>query len=192
MPRQWLALAATEPDTARERLASDPPFRLCVDVLALFPDFLTTPGGDILWEHLSLRGAQIDDASMHELGTQFVMLWHKKPRDVYWYGDLRQSFVPYNLQPRLAALPEVATQLLSDFRSFATVERARPTDLGCRRLDRASELLLHAPPEECRTTLLPIVRLDYIDRQRVPRMSPHYETVYWGMVRILRKLGEDI
>jgi hypothetical protein len=139
---------------------------------------------------LSLRGAQLDDTLMQELGTLFVMLWQRKPRDVYWYGDLRQSFVPYNLQPRLAALPDVAAQL-SDFRSFAAVERARPTDLGCRRLDRACELLLHAPPEECRTTLLSIVRLDYIDRPRVARMSP-YETVYWGLVRILRKLGEDI
>ncbi|MEO8840642.1 MAG: hypothetical protein ABI591_07775 [Kofleriaceae bacterium] len=184
--RQWLALAAADAKAAREQLES------CVDVLALFPEFLTTPGGDVLWEHLSLRGAELDDAAMRELGALFVELWQRKPRNVYWYGDLRQSFVPYNLQSRIAAVPEVAAQLLEDFRSLAAVERARPTDLGCRRLDRAAELLLHAPPEACRTTMLPIVRLDYVDREHVTRMSPHYEAVYWGMLKILRKLGEDL
>jgi hypothetical protein len=189
--RSWLALAATDPAAARDQLASAP-LRFCVEILALFPEFLTTPGGDILWEHLSLRGGELDDAVLREIAAQFVGFWNMKPRDQFWYGDLRQSFVPYNLQSRIAQVPEVAAQLVDDFRERAAAQRAHPTNLGCRRLDRAGELLLHAPPEDCRATMLPIVRLDYIDRERAQRMSSHYEVVYWSMVKILRKLGEDL
>ena len=195
--RMWTELAQAEPNAevvaaAREALRSDPPFSVYIEVLALFPSYVNTAAEVLLREFLVERGAQIGPVVLEQIGAVFVNLWRKRPPNMFWYGDLRQSFVPYDLQQRLASVQAVEGQLLDDFRTLAREQRTHATNLGCRRLERAGELLLHAPSERCRATLAPIVALDYIDPQHTRPLPARYETVYWGMLRILRKLGERI
>jgi len=177
---------------ARNLLASAPPFRVCLHVLRLFPDYLTTEAEPLLHDFLSAHAAELDGDALHELGTIFVELWRRAPRDSCWYGDLRQQFVPEALQERLATIPGVAAQLVEDFAILTREQRARPTELGCRRLERAGELLLHAPPEGCRELMVPMIELDRLDRQHTRPLHWRYEKVYWAMTRIVRKLGADL
>lgn len=193
----WAELSLPDPTAevvaaAREALFSEPPFAVYIEVLALFPRYLNTPGEELVRELLVERGAQIGPDVLEQIGAVFVALWRKRPRTKFWYGDLRQSFVPYDVQVRLASVRAVEDQLLDDFRTLARAEREHTTDLGCRRLERAGELLLHAPSQRCRETLAPIVALDYLGPQQTRPLSLRYEPVYWGMLRILRKLGDPI
>lgn len=193
----WTELTRSNPDpaaveAARTALRSDPPFAVCLEVLAHFPRYVGTAGDSLVWEFIVENGSRLDETVLARIGGVFVMLWQRKPRNRFWYGDLRQSFVPHDIQLRLASVSAVEDQLLDDLRTLAAAQRAHPSDLACRRLERACELLLHAPSERCRATLAPIVALDYLGPQDTRRLPSHYEPVYWGMLRILRKVGELI
>ncbi|MGE0871127.1 MAG: hypothetical protein AB7P03_21360 [Kofleriaceae bacterium] len=193
----WTELARHPADpravkAAHLALRSDPPFAVCLAVLERFPAYLATIGEQVLAEFLHEHAPQIDAAVLERIGQVFVAHWRSPPRDVFWYGDLRQSFGCYEIQQRLATVAAVEDQLLDDLRTLVPGQRERADDLVCRRLERACEVLVQAPSERCRATLSPLVALDYIDPIRKRPMSWRYEDVYWGMLRILRKLGERI
>jgi hypothetical protein len=174
-----------------ELLSTDTSFSNCLFLLSKFPAYLRTPLEAALSETLSTRTGDIDDGVLAAIGDIFIKHWRRSPPNNFWYGDLRQSLLPFSLQKKLCQVTAVHEQLLNDFCTIAPVLRSSSTVIGCRRLERAGELLLHHPQPHCREKLLPLVQADWLSPHSTRPLDYRYENVYWSMLRILRALGEN-